>query len=260
MHPWWQCKSGSGVRADPDRGPVARSDASVAAPDDGWSHDELLPHALNRCHDRPVGPAPPHPGGASRSPSCSRSPPSSPVGSDNESDSSLTVDQGQLRLRPAPSMQVGSYAGMLLVRADGASSASPLRARSARAVAAWTADVAMLGFTVVGLTIAGWAVSGLAMWHAVDQGEDAVHPHAQLHRHRELPAAHDGDDLRLHRDRCRGAGVGYAAAVAGHRLDRPRLPGARSVPSASSRRCCCRSGPSPSRCGSGWARRAPAAS
>jgi hypothetical protein len=37
---------------------------------------------------------------------------------------------------------------------------------------AWTADVAMLGFTVIGLTIAGWAVSGLAMWHAVDQGED----------------------------------------------------------------------------------------
>ncbi|HRD62768.1 MAG TPA: hypothetical protein PL137_17830, partial [Nocardioides sp.] len=37
----------------------------------------------------------------------------------------------------------------------------------------WTADVAMLGLTVVGLTLAGWAVTGLAMWHAVDQGEDA---------------------------------------------------------------------------------------
>ncbi len=38
---------------------------------------------------------------------------------------------------------------------------------------AWTADVAMLGFVVIALTVASWAVSGLAVWHAVDQGEDA---------------------------------------------------------------------------------------
>lgn len=31
----------------------------------------------------------------------------------------------------------------------------------------------MLGFAVVGVTVASWAVSGLTMWHAVDQGEDA---------------------------------------------------------------------------------------
>jgi hypothetical protein len=37
----------------------------------------------------------------------------------------------------------------------------------------WTADVAMLGFVVIALTIASWVVSGLALWHAVDQGEDA---------------------------------------------------------------------------------------
>lgn len=38
---------------------------------------------------------------------------------------------------------------------------------------AWTADVAMLGFVVLALTVASWSVSGLAVWHAVDQGEDA---------------------------------------------------------------------------------------
>ena len=37
----------------------------------------------------------------------------------------------------------------------------------------WTADVAMLGFVVIALTIASWIVSGAALWHAVDQGEDA---------------------------------------------------------------------------------------
>jgi hypothetical protein len=31
----------------------------------------------------------------------------------------------------------------------------------------------MLGFVVIALTIASWVVSGLALWHAVDQGEDA---------------------------------------------------------------------------------------
>jgi hypothetical protein len=38
---------------------------------------------------------------------------------------------------------------------------------------AWTADVAMLGFVVIALTIASWAVSGLALWHAVNEGQDA---------------------------------------------------------------------------------------
>ena len=40
--------------------------------------------------------------------------------------------------------------------------------------AVWTADVAMLGFLVIALTIAGWVVSGRALWHAVDQGEDSA--------------------------------------------------------------------------------------
>jgi hypothetical protein len=31
----------------------------------------------------------------------------------------------------------------------------------------------MLGFVVIALTLASWVVSGLSMWHAVDQGDDA---------------------------------------------------------------------------------------
>ena len=92
-------------------------------------------------------------------------------GSDNESDSSLSAikdsyDFGQTAL------QVVNYAGMVLCALLvflGVAIRAALRSRSQP----WTADVAMLGFTVVGLTIAGWVVSGLAMWHAVDQGEDA---------------------------------------------------------------------------------------
>jgi len=93
------------------------------------------------------------------------------TGSDNESDSSLATikdsyDYGQTAL------QVTSYAGMVLCALLvflGAAVRAALRARRQP----WTADVAMLGYTVVGLTVASWAVSGLAMWHAVDQGEDA---------------------------------------------------------------------------------------
>jgi hypothetical protein len=36
----------------------------------------------------------------------------------------------------------------------------------------WTADAGMLGFAVIALTIASWAVSGLTMWHAADRGDD----------------------------------------------------------------------------------------
>jgi len=94
------------------------------------------------------------------------------TGADNESDSSLA------RIRDAydysdRTLQVTSYAGMAmcaLLVFLGVAIRAGLRSRRA----AWTADVAMLGFVVIGLTIAGWAVSGLAMWHAVDQGEDAA--------------------------------------------------------------------------------------
>jgi hypothetical protein len=94
------------------------------------------------------------------------------TGADNESDSSLARIKDAYDLSET-TVQVTSYAGMamcaLLVFLGVAIRAA---LRSGRAV--WTADVAMLGFVVIGLTVAGWAVSGLAMWHAVDQGEDAA--------------------------------------------------------------------------------------
>jgi hypothetical protein len=67
---------------------------------------------------------------------------------------------------------LGSYAGMaacavLIFLGVGVRSALRVRRPT------WTADVAMLGFVVIALTIASWVVSGLALWHAVDQGEDA---------------------------------------------------------------------------------------
>ena len=93
------------------------------------------------------------------------------TGADNESDSSLgairdTYDYSETML------QVTNYAGMAMCALMvflGVAIRSALRSRRP----SWVADVSMLGFVVIGLTVAGWAVSGLAMWHAVDQGEDA---------------------------------------------------------------------------------------
>jgi len=93
------------------------------------------------------------------------------TGVDNESDSSLGTIKGSYDYGRTV-LQVTSYAGMAMCALFvflGAAVRTALRSR--RPV--WTADVAMLGFLVIGLTVAGWAVSGLAMWHAVDQGEDA---------------------------------------------------------------------------------------
>lgn len=93
------------------------------------------------------------------------------TGADNESDSSLETIKGAYDFSPAM-LQVTNYVGMAmcaLLVFLGVGIRAALRSRGP----AWTADVAMLGFVVIGLTVAGWAVSGLAMWHAVDQGEDA---------------------------------------------------------------------------------------
>jgi hypothetical protein len=90
---------------------------------------------------------------------------------DNESDSSLTKIKGAYDYSET-ALQVTSFAGMAmcaLIVFLGVAVRAALRSRRP----AWTADVASLGFVVVGVTIAGWAVSGLAVWHAVDQGEDA---------------------------------------------------------------------------------------
>jgi fatty acid desaturase len=93
------------------------------------------------------------------------------TGSNNESDSSMATIKGAYDYSETV-LQVTNSAGLVvcaLLVFLGVGVRAALRSQRP----AWTADVAMLGFTVIGLTIAGWAVSGLAMWHAVDQGEDA---------------------------------------------------------------------------------------
>jgi hypothetical protein len=92
-------------------------------------------------------------------------------GQDNESDSSIATIKGSYD-QSHTVVAWASYAAMatcaLLVFLGGGIR-SALRSRRQ----AWTADVAMLGFVVIALTIASWVVSGLGMWHAVDQGDDA---------------------------------------------------------------------------------------
>lgn len=39
---------------------------------------------------------------------------------------------------------------------------------------AWHADVALVGFVVIALTVASWAVTGLALWHAVETDDPAL--------------------------------------------------------------------------------------
>jgi hypothetical protein len=93
------------------------------------------------------------------------------TGADNNADSSLATiesayDQSHLVI------MIASYAGMAACAVLvflGVALRSALRTQRPT----WTADVAMLGFVVIALTIASWAVSGLAVWHAVDLGQDA---------------------------------------------------------------------------------------
>jgi hypothetical protein len=60
-------------------------------------------------------------------------------------------------------------AGTILVFL-GAALRSVLTRRSRR----WTADVAFLGFVLMGLTLVTWAISSLALFHAVDIGDTGV--------------------------------------------------------------------------------------
>lgn len=93
------------------------------------------------------------------------------TGADNEPDSSLSAITDSYDFSRT-ALQLTSYTGMALCALLvflGVALRTALRSRRP----AWTADVAMLGFVVIGLTVAGWVVSGLAMWHAVDQGEEA---------------------------------------------------------------------------------------
>jgi hypothetical protein len=93
-------------------------------------------------------------------------------GNDHEPDTSLgTIEKSYDYSQTA--LQVTSYAGMTmcaLLVFLGVAIRTALHARRQT----WVADVAMLGFVVLGLTIAGWAVSGASMWHAVDQGEEGA--------------------------------------------------------------------------------------
>jgi hypothetical protein len=92
------------------------------------------------------------------------------TGADNEPDSSLST------IRASYDHSIGltmltSYAAMAACAVLvflGVGLRTALRSRGA----VWTADVASLGVAVIALTLASWAVTGLALWHAVDQGED----------------------------------------------------------------------------------------
>jgi hypothetical protein len=90
---------------------------------------------------------------------------------DNESDSSLasikaSYDQSHTVFAWTSYAAMAACAVLVFL---GGAIRSALRSRRQP----WTADVAMLGFVVIALTIASWVVSGLGMWHAVDQGDDA---------------------------------------------------------------------------------------
>jgi hypothetical protein len=91
-------------------------------------------------------------------------------GQDNDSDTSIaTIKASYDTSHTALAwMSYSAMAACALLVFLGGAIRSALRSR--RHV--WTADVAMLGFVVIALTIASWVVSGLGMWHAVDQDDD----------------------------------------------------------------------------------------
>jgi hypothetical protein len=92
------------------------------------------------------------------------------TGTDNEPDSSLATIRASydqtFSLTMATSYTAMAACAVLVFLGVGLRSA--LRSRGA----VWTADVASLGVAVIALTLASWAVTGLALWHAVHQGED----------------------------------------------------------------------------------------
>jgi hypothetical protein len=73
----------------------------------------------------------------------------------------------------ATAIQIVTYstvvAGAVLVFL-GAALRSALSLRTRR----WTADVALLGFVLMALTLVTWAISSLALYHAVDIGDTGV--------------------------------------------------------------------------------------
>jgi hypothetical protein len=49
-----------------------------------------------------------------------------------------------------------------------------IRSALTRHTRRWTADVALVGFVLMGLTLVTWAISALALYHAVDIGDTSV--------------------------------------------------------------------------------------
>jgi hypothetical protein len=93
------------------------------------------------------------------------------TGSDNAADTPLTTIKDAYDQRQGV-FEWTSYAAMAACAVLvflGVGLRTALRSRPG----AWTADVAMLGFVVISLTVASWVVSGASLWHAVDQGDDA---------------------------------------------------------------------------------------
>ncbi len=94
------------------------------------------------------------------------------TGQDNDPDSSVaTIKSSYDQSRTV--LAWTCYAGMaacavLIFLGVAIRSALGSRRRS------WTGDVSMLGFVVIAVTIASWGVSSMAMWHAVDQGDDGA--------------------------------------------------------------------------------------
>ncbi len=94
------------------------------------------------------------------------------TGSDIEHDAEL-VDIVAAYDQSKGAMQIGSYAGMVLVGLllfFGAALRTTLRSR----LRTWLADVAFLGFAGLAATIASWVVTDLAMWKAVDFGDESA--------------------------------------------------------------------------------------
>lgn len=93
------------------------------------------------------------------------------TGGDNEPESSLDTIKGTYDYSETL-LQVTNYAGMAmcaLLVFLGVAVRAALRSQRP----SWVADVAMLGFVVIGLTVTEWAISSTAVWRAVQQGEDA---------------------------------------------------------------------------------------
>lgn len=94
------------------------------------------------------------------------------TGSDLAHDADLadiidTYDQSELAMR------FGSYGGMVFVGLllfFGAALRNAIRAHGRT----WLADVALLGFAAVAATVASWVVTDLAMWEAVDDGNEST--------------------------------------------------------------------------------------